>query len=169
MPRTLGTLLTMTTYGTWLRGDERGWVDEGNVWPPDPKLEAADRRRMKHPLYLFPGERLLDVGQMICTSLVDRMKLVVLAATVQTWHAHVVIVATQHFIGEVAKCAKDAARYGLRIDQPIWTDRYDKRYCFDFASLKNRVRYVERHNEALGWPPRPWPQIMDLDTYFTYF
>ncbi len=53
MARTLATTLTMTTYGTWLRGDMRGCVDEGRVLPPDPELEAADRQRMKHSAFLF--------------------------------------------------------------------------------------------------------------------
>jgi hypothetical protein len=53
MANTLATLITMTTYGTWLRGDRRGWVDDGKILPPDPILEAADRRRMKHPVYIF--------------------------------------------------------------------------------------------------------------------
>jgi hypothetical protein len=153
----------------WLRADRRGWVDEGIIYSANPELESADRRRMKNPAYRFPAERLMDVGDMICRSLVERMSLALLAARVQKWHVHVVIGATAHDIAEVVKCAKEAARYGLDVGRPIWTDGYDKRFCFDIASLKNRVRYVERHNEAMGWPARPWPQIMDLDTYLTHF
>ena len=56
MGRTLAIMLTMTTYGTWLRGDRRGWVDEGRILPPDPELESADRARLKHEPFLFaPG------------------------------------------------------------------------------------------------------------------
>jgi len=51
MPRTLGTMFTITTYGTWLRGDYRGWIDDGKLMPPDPVLQAADGERMKHPPY----------------------------------------------------------------------------------------------------------------------
>jgi len=56
MRKTLAVLLTMTTYGTWLRGDRRGWVDHGRVLPPDPELQGADRRRMKHPPFLFDND-----------------------------------------------------------------------------------------------------------------
>jgi hypothetical protein len=28
---TLAIMVTMTTYGTWLRGDPRGWVEDG-IW-----------------------------------------------------------------------------------------------------------------------------------------
>ena len=160
MGNTLATMLTMTTYGTWLRGDQRGWVDDGIIFPPDPELESADRARMNHSAYLFPLDRLLDVGSFIGTSLVERLRVTIYALHVGTWHAHVVIGPTMHHIAEVAKCAKDAARYRLRPGRPIWTDGYDKRFCFDDRTVRNRVRYVQRHNEALGWPAEPWPFLV---------
>jgi len=165
MPNTLAILVTMTTYGTWLRGDGRGWVGDGEILPPEPLLEAADRRRMKHPPFLFDHARLLDIGQMIGDSLVSRKQVTILALSVGDWHCHFVIGATGHHIGDVVKCAKDAARYGLRVGRPIWTDDYDKRFCFDIPSARNRVRYVERHNQREGWPPRPWPFITDVEEY----
>src|SRR4051794_28075076 len=40
--------ITWTTYGTWLHGDERGWVESGRfeVLPPDPRREEVARGRM---------------------------------------------------------------------------------------------------------------------------
>ena len=35
-----GVMVTMTTYGTWLRGDARGWVEDGRTYPANPALEA---------------------------------------------------------------------------------------------------------------------------------
>ena len=158
MANTLATMLTMTTYGTWLRGDWRGWIDHGEIFPPDPELESADRARMKHPVFLFPRDGLLDVGQFIGTSLVERLQLKIYALTIGTWHAHIVVGPTRHAIGDVVRTAKDAARYGLKIyDRPIWTTGYDKRFCFDERSVRNRIQYVERHNERHGWPAQPWP------------
>src|SRR5437762_13804656 len=46
MPEPLAYFLTWPTYGTWLPGDERGWVERGHGFQlPDPvkKLEAAAR------------------------------------------------------------------------------------------------------------------------------
>jgi len=56
----------------------------------------------------------------------------------------------------------DAVRYGLRPGRPIWTEGYDKRFCFDEMTLANRVRYVLRHNEAMGWGmvPTPWQSFV---------
>jgi hypothetical protein len=159
MGKTLATMLTMTTYGTWLRGDKRGWVEDGIILPADPDLEADDRARMKHPVFLFPRDRLLDVGSFIGESLIARLELAIHALHVGTWHVHFVVGPTQHHVSEVAKCAKDAVRYGLRAGRPIWTDDYDKRFCFDDRAALGRIRYVERHNEAMGWQPLPWPFI----------
>jgi hypothetical protein len=72
---TLATMITSTTYGTWLRGDRRGWVDDGRILPALPWLEANDRTRMKHEPYLFDEHRLLDIGKMIGNSLVERHNL----------------------------------------------------------------------------------------------
>jgi hypothetical protein len=157
----LGTMFTATTYGTWLRGDRRGWIDDGRLMPPDPDLEAADRGRMKHSVYLFPRDDLLRIGTMIGESLGARLRVPVYALTVNTWHVHLVTGPSPHPPPDIMKCVKEAVRYGLRPGRPIWTADYDKRYCFDTKTLRNRIVYVERHNLALGWPARPWDFIVD--------
>ena len=161
MNRTLATMLTVTTYGTWLRGDMRGWVEDGIVWPPDPILEATETRRMKHSRFVFERDDLLRIGQCIGDSLRERLNQRIHALSVQCWHVHVVIDATPVSIPNVVKCLKDAVRWGLRPERPIWTDGYDKRFCFDDQSVRQRIEYVERHNLEIGWPAQPW-------TYFEH-
>lgn len=158
----LGTMFTITTYGTWLRGDRRGWADEGRILAPDPVLEDADRARMRHPVWLFAKADLLRIGAMVGDSLRSRLGQRILALTVGAWHAHWVVGASVHRPPAVVKCAKDAVRYGLRPGRPIWTDGYDKRFCFDEPALRARIAYVERHNTAHGWPARPWDFIESL-------
>ena len=159
MNSTLGILFTWTTYGTWLRGDTRGWVEDGVTYPADPELQAADRARMLHTPFLFAPDELLSVGAMIGKSLVERKAVTVLALTVQVWHVHLLIGATDHPVEAVVKCGKDAVRWGLRPGRPIWTDGYDKRFCFDEAAVDARRAYVERHNIERGWPAKPWALI----------
>ena len=150
MGYTLGTLLTFTTYGTWLRGDKRGWVDEGRIFPPDPVLEARDRARLKHDPYVFAPADLELAETAIGVALTSRLKVPVLSLYLGSWHCHAVVGATRHAVAEVAKCAKDAARYALQPDRPIWTEGYDKRWCFDVRSLTARIAYVERHRRRDG-------------------
>lgn len=103
---------------------------------------------------------------MIGESLTSRKHATILALHVGSWHVHFVVGATNHDLGDIAKCAKDAVRWGLRINRPIWTDGYDKRFCFDDQSTRSRVRYVERHNIETT---RPWQFITDVDEFLNAF
>ncbi|MFO0927375.1 MAG: hypothetical protein U0736_10090 [Gemmataceae bacterium] len=158
----LAVLYTWTTYGTWLRGDARGWVRDGVTFPVDPPLEAADRQRLRFPPWLFARADLLRVGGLIGESLGQRAGLTLYALTVQPWHVHVVTAVNGLPFDRVVKCAKDAVRWGLRPSRPIWTDGYDKRFCFDETAVLARVAYVERHNVEAGWEPRPWEFLTPL-------
>jgi hypothetical protein len=162
MGRTLATLITISTYGTWLRGDARGWVDDGIIFPPDPVLESNDRARMKHDPYFFEPHQWFDIGQAIGQSLIERLSMRIYSMTIQSWHGHLLIGSTRHHIADVIKCAKDAARWHMRIDRPIWADDFDKRWCFDWSAVANRTNYVELHNVRNSWPRRPWPFIVTL-------
>jgi hypothetical protein len=41
---TLAIMFTLSTYGTWLRGDARGWVDDGIIFPPIPNYKKKIAR-----------------------------------------------------------------------------------------------------------------------------
>ena len=148
-------MLTMTTYGNWLRGDERGWVDDGVVKPPCPPLEASDRKKLKHPPFFFSEQKLLNVGRFIGESLTSRLNQHILGLTVQSWHVHFIVGTTQEPLPNIVNCTKDAVRWGLRLNRPIWTEGYDKRFCFDEQSVRQRNEYVERHNSESGLSARP--------------
>ncbi|MEW4489806.1 hypothetical protein AB1L42_17115 [Thalassoglobus sp. JC818] len=157
----LATMFTFTTYGTWLRGDQRGWVQHGQVYSENPQLEASDRARMKHAPFYFDEDQWFEIGDKIGTQLTQRSDVKILAMAIRSWHVHFLVSASCHEPGVIAKCAKDAVRYHLRPGRPIWTTGYDKRYCFDEQTVFNRVRYIERHNTELDRPPRPWDFITD--------
>ena len=169
MARTLGILFTMTTYGTWLRGDQRGWVDRGIVYPAMPALEKHNRQLLKHEPFYFDTHQLHEIGSMIGHALRNRLNERILALTVQPWHVHIVTMASVNHCSVIVKCAKDAVRWGLRPNQAIWTTKYDKRFCFDAASLRARIEYVERHNRVMNGPAKPWPFIEDVNDYLDSF
>src|SRR5438270_10349973 len=61
LPEPLAYFLTWATYGTWLPGDEPGWVEYRHGWqPPDPirKLEA-EARMTEDACFLDPEQRRL--------------------------------------------------------------------------------------------------------------
>ena len=42
MAKTLGYMVTWTTYGTWLQGDERGYVKNGKILSENPALKKVN-------------------------------------------------------------------------------------------------------------------------------
>jgi len=159
MARTLGTMLTWTTYGTWLRGDLRGWIDKGKTLPPEPALEAWDRTRLRYPPFLLPREKRWLAGALV-GRVVAGLNARVRALTVGTWHVHVVISHVRTPIWEVVKLLKEGVRTGLAYRRAIWGGGYDKRFCFDRQSLQARIDYVRQHNIEDGLPPDPWDFIV---------
>jgi hypothetical protein len=162
MGRTLGVMVTITTYGMWLRGDQRGWVDEGRILPPDPQLHEADRQRLKHPPLRFDAAQQHIVGNAIAHAIHCDIEATLYALAVEDWHTHAVIGACDAPIGHVVKTMKEAARYALKLGRPLWADGYDKRWCFDPASLRARIAYVDRHNTRRNLPAQRFAHITPL-------
>ena len=162
MGRTFGVMVTITTYGIWLRGDHRGYVEDGRILPADPALQEADRGRLKHPPLRFTQTQEIVVGHAIAAVVVEQIDAPMYALAVEDWHTHVVLGPCRPDIGEVVKTIKEAARYALRLGRPIWADGYDKRWCFDAESLRRRTQYVERHNTRRGLPAQRFPGIIPL-------
>ena len=162
MPRTLGIMLTWTTYGPWLRGDARGWVDKGVVFPPNPQLRAADQKRLRlGPFTFAPGE-VFAAGGLIGQALRE-LDATIHALHVGTWHVHGIVRYLPVPMPAIVKKATDRVRRGLGYRRAIWVAGYDKRFCFDAVSLRNRIEYVRRHNVEDRMPPDPWPFIVPLE------
>ena len=123
--------------------------------------KTRDRENLKHDPYYFDRSKRVKVAHEMVLQLKRRLHLRVHAICVQKWHSHVVTGATRHQVSEVAKCAKDAATWFLRVGRPIWGADFDKRYCFDDRSARNRIDYVERHNLEDGLPARVVPILDD--------
>ncbi|NQT41273.1 MAG: hypothetical protein HQ581_27545 [Planctomycetes bacterium] len=50
--QTFATMVTTTSYGTWLPGDMRGYVEGGKILPANPSLlDYARQRLAKSPVY----------------------------------------------------------------------------------------------------------------------
>src|SRR5690242_8249973 len=82
----LAYFLTWTTYGTWLPGDERGWVERpGQFRSPNPGLEAAARSLLKEAPCVLNHEQRRLVEQTIAKH-----------CAIRGWHLHVVNCRTTH-------------------------------------------------------------------------
>ena len=161
MGRTLGVMLTVTTYGTWLRGDRRGWVDDGKIMPADPQREDMDRQQLKYPPFYFNQAQQLAAGVFVIRSAREKLRTPIWALAIEPWHMHVVTGPFDKPIGEASKEFKLSVLHGLHLGRPIWSKGYDKRWCAEPDVVAARVRYVERHNVRRDMPAQRWPGLDD--------
>ncbi len=142
-PRLLATMVTTTTYGTWLPGDLRGYVDHGIILPGDPaRLEQAAARMAGDPVLLTPGQQsrafaaLCDAAAEFGYTLTD--------ASVESWHLHWII---RHGFDPIPKMVgrlKTRVRQALAVGR-LWTEGYHDGRLFEASAVETRSRYIARH------------------------
>ncbi len=141
----LGFLLTWTTYGTWLRGDERWWtIRSQGEQTPDAKLRAQDALRLTEPpCRLSPAERLL-VEQTIARHCDIRVwKL--WAVNCLTNHVHAVVTGNtdpEIMLREFKVWCTRGLKQRNSGRNNWWTERGSKRYLNDEPSLEAAILYV---------------------------
>lgn len=148
MANMLGYMITWTTYGTWLQGDERGYVKEGIILPANEQLEETNRKlQVQDAVYLSEAQQQLVREAILKNAAVRGQK--VYAISVQPTHVHIVLGNTSEPIDKPVAYYKTTARLALKAmgyTGKIWTHGYDKRFCFDEETLRWRIQYVENHN-----------------------
>src|SRR5580704_15849931 len=82
----LAYFITWTTYGSWLSGDERGWVDKpGHFMEPNPRIETVARGLMTETELTLDREQ----RDLVEKTVADHCRL-------RKWHLHRVSCRTQH-------------------------------------------------------------------------
>ena len=140
-------MLTWTTYGTWLQGDERGYCKDGETFGANPNLYRSNYSDLKHkPVHLSNCQRDV-VKEGICQE-AKRICQHVYALTVESNHVHLILKNSKDSIESAAHRYKRTATHVLRkmgVQGKVWTKGYDKRYCFNQDDLDIRVQYVLNH------------------------
>src|SRR5437868_352228 len=151
MPDPLAYFLTWSTYGTWLPGDERGWVDYHHGFQlPDPirKLESA--ARMSEDACLLDAEQ----RRLVETTIADHCRIrgwTLHAVNCRSNHLHVVVTAGTHpdkvrsqlkawCTAKLKELDLERAAFGSQgppsIREQWWAERGSKRYINDEDSLE---------------------------------
>jgi REP element-mobilizing transposase RayT len=166
MKEPLAYFLTWTTYGTWLPGDERGWVAKrGQFRNPDEKLKNTAQRLMTETaLTLDPDQRRLVEATIANHCRIRGWRLH--AVNARTQHVHVVVTAARRDPDVVmdqfkawctrrlkelerSRCPRNGA-----VRQNWWTQRGSKRWLNDENSLAEAIRYVrEGQGDPTPDPP----------------
>ncbi len=151
-------LLTWTTYGTWLPGDQRGSVRGRNnvvgtpLMRPNPARERAARAAMAaEPTYLTAPQAEVLLTQFHETA--DHRGWELRAAAVMRNHVHVVLGVPGDPKPETL--LRDLKSYGSRAlgrkgSRTWWTRSGSRRKLPDVAAIAAAVRYVARQRYALA-------------------
>jgi REP element-mobilizing transposase RayT len=157
----LGYFLTWNTYGTWLPGDARGWVEYRHGWQlPDPIREQEAAARMtEDACWLTTEQRAVVEAQIAETCRLRGWHLH--AVNCRSNHVHVVVSAPQTAPKKVRSDLKAWATRCLKqkfdpARENWWADRGSIRFLFTEQALEKVVLYV---NEAQDRKYRDEPTI----------
>ena len=143
----IGFLLTWVTYGTWLPGDERGWVEYRHGWQlPDPALEAEAAAKMTEDACRLTVQQRDAVEQQIRETCRHR-GWHLHAVNCRSNHVHVVVSAAETHPRKVRIDLKSWATRSLKQQfdgkrEHWWAERGSIRYLYDDQSLEAAVMYV---------------------------
>lgn len=160
MPQPLAYFLTWPTYGTWLPGDERGWVEYRAGWRlPDPARELEAQARMaEDACTLDPEQR-----QIVERTIADHCRIrgwQLHAVNCRTNHLHIVVTADRppdevrdqlkawctRRLKELEanrRAAKDPVSLRNPLRQHWWAERGSRRFINDQYSLDAAIHYVQ--------------------------
>ncbi len=150
-------LVTSTTYGNWLPGDARGYVEEHNEYgtPFDTPSEALNRFArgiMNESVVFFNAEQ----AELILTRWRDtagELEGRLIAVAIMQNHFHFAgffpgkiskAKLLQFFKGRASRALNQ--KYGKRT---WWTDSGSVRYSFDESAFRTRIAYVKKQNNPL--------------------
>jgi len=149
MQKTLGYFVTWTTYGTWLQGEEKGYVKNGCVLVENPQLRGANIKALRgQPVKLYRKEK--EIIRKAILSEAERHNQKIFAISVCSNHIHIVLEYCGKSIERIVGRYKAAGRIALQrngFNRRVWTKGYYKQYCFDEGSLQKRIKYVNSHNK----------------------
>ena len=156
MARTLGYMITFTTYGTWLQGDEWGFVKEGNIFAGNQSLADSNKQNLsRNPVRLSKTHRAIAADAIVEKA--SQLNQEILALAVCSNHVHIVADYIPTPIGKVVSYYKNAAQVALRktgLSGRVWTKGFDKRFCFDEQTLQSRIDYVSSHPKDTIFSPQ---------------
>jgi hypothetical protein len=136
--------VTTTSYGTWLPGELRGYVRNGELLPGDPKLLQLSKQNLKGtPVYFTAAERLrlFTALKAACDEFNYRLSDV----AIESWHLHWILFHGDDAIKVVVGRLKTRMRQALDRGR-IWTEGFCGEPLFDGLAIEQAQEYIARHN-----------------------
>jgi REP element-mobilizing transposase RayT len=144
MPNLLATMVTTTTFGSWLPGDLRGYVEDGIILPANSaRLEQATKRMNGRSPVLFTIDQQTKVFNALRTA-ADEFKYEMTDASIESWHLHWMCGHGYDSVATMVGRLKNRMRQALNLGR-IWTEGYYDSMCFDVEKILIRRKYIARH------------------------
>lgn len=139
--------LTWPTYGTWLPGDARGWIEHRKGWKlPDPILVLEAQAKMRESACVLSLQARTIVESQVAETCQFR-KWTLHTVSCRSNHMHVVITAGNVVPRKIRSDLKGWCSRRLRenIDanrENWWAERGSIRWVFDETNLASILTYV---------------------------
>jgi hypothetical protein len=133
MAKTVGYMVTFTTYGTWLQGEKKGFVKDGEVRGENIALKKSNIENLRETAVRL-GRKEKEIVREAIIEAAKRFKQKILAIAVYSNHVHIVCEYVDVPIDVVTGYYKNAGRVALQergFEGRVWTNGYDKRFCFN--------------------------------------
>ena len=142
-------MVTWTTYGTWLQGDERKYVKNGEILQPNEKLKTENQEQQKfQTITLNKNQR--QIAEQAIRQEAKRINQKILALAVCANHIHLLAEKSEKTIEQTVHNYKYAATAALRkagLQNKIWTKGFDKRFCYQQQELQQKIKYIQDHKK----------------------
>ena len=142
-PNVRATFITTTTYGTWLPGDMRGYIDRGVILPANPKLLRHAKAMMSESPVYFTDVQVILLDTAIRKA-AEEFQYRLTDMSIESWHLHWII---EHGFDPVHRMAgrlKTRMRQMLRRGR-IWTNGYHHRCLYDDDEIETARGYIAKH------------------------
>jgi len=146
----LAYFITWTTYGTWLPGDKRGWVDrhEWGIKPGQSRLAGYAKKILKEEIVTFTKfER--DIVEKAIENTCVFKKWNVHAIAIRSNHIHIVISTDGINPKQIMKTLKNYSTRALKNIERLsnrtcmWTKGGSIRFLNDRESVSTAIEYIE--------------------------
>ncbi len=140
----LATMVTTTSYGTWLPGDLRGYVEDKRILPHEPRLLRYSKQLLSRTPVFFDA----DEQSQLCEALIaagDEFGYAVTDVSVDTWHLHWICAHGFDAVATMIGRLKNRMRQRLARGR-IWTAGYCHRCLFTDADIDIARAYILRHH-----------------------
>jgi hypothetical protein len=138
------TFVTTTTYGSWLPGDLRGYVQDGVVLPGSPRLLDHARSLLGREPVSFNDAEIVKLECAIRAA-ADEFHYRLTDLAIESWHLHWIIGHGADAVATMVGRLKTRMRQAIGRGR-IWTDGYCHRNLHAPEEFAAARRYIARHH-----------------------